>query len=626
MLIKRRYILFPLISLTLVTQNIFAAIAPAELLPGSVQPGLIGSQVPAPSNENKAAPALPTANKVQPQALPSEAEKIKFKLNRLVITGVTVYKAGQLEPLYKNYIGKNISLADLQTITDNITKRYREDGYLLSKAVIPAQKISNGVVTLQVIEGYISSVTIAGNPRGARHQLELYSQHLTQEIPVTIGTLERYVLLANDIPGLNVKTVLSPAKSTPSSPVTPGATQATLVADEHMASGYLGYDNRGTAYLGPLEYSFGGNVNSIFRSGDQTSIQGLVTTHTEQLQFYRLSHQTPLGGSGLQLNLAASYSKSQPGNVAPPGQPLGTLGIVGLSTAYSIGLSYPLIRTRADSLFLTTTFDTSNSTSNADALSLLLYDDRIRSLRVGATYSGADSWHGINQLGTQVSQGLPIFNNSPLNQTDSVGIPTLSRANGHSVYTKVNLDISRLQWIGTTNFSVLAAGTGQYAFNPLLVAEQFSFGGAQYGQAYDPAQFTGDHGLAGKLELRYDQDINWRVFDHLFNHIQYFGFYDLGNVWNVNANTLVGPTSGASAGGGVRTQFNKYLSGYAEMVSPLTAPAGAQLRKTPRIFFGITLAGDSPSSVSSAGTTPVAPTTQAYQPVSAQMPIAAAAE
>lgn len=605
--------------LTTDTQTIFAADLPT--LPSSVSPALIGNQVPMPTNKNLKTPPVTTTNNQTPsQALPPEAQKIKFKLNQIHLIGATVYKADQLETSYQNYLGKNISLMDLQTITDNITKRYREDGYLLSKAIIPAQKINNGVVTIQVIEGYISTVSVTGKPKNAKALLQAYTDHLTQEAPITVNTLERYVLLANDVPGVDSQIILSPAKNTATTTATPGATEATLIANEHTANGYFGVDNRGTAYLGPIEYSFGGSVNSIFRSGDQTTIQGLVTEHLHQLQFYRLSHQTPLGSSGLQLNLSASRSKSHPGNVASPGQPLATIGIVGASTSYSIGLSYPVIRSRAQSLFVNATFDTSNSTSDIGSY-FNMYNDKIRSLRLGATYNNADNWRGVNQIGTQISQGLPILSNSSVNQTDKEGNPTLSRSKGHSVYTKFNLDISRQQWIGNTNFSVLVAATGQYAFNPLLVAEQFSFGGSQYGKAYDPSEFTGDHGVAGKLELRYDQALSSRV----FNHLQYFGFYDVGKVWNVNSETLAAQqTSGASFGAGIRTQFNKYISGYAEWAQPLTAPASAYQTKQPRVFFGITLSGDTSTSLNS-GPTSTTATTQAYQPLSAQTPAVAAA-
>lgn len=597
--------------------NVFAAapslpFAPAELLPSSIQQAPTGAQVSPPPTGEKPTPALPSSAPLPSSALPVAAAKIKFKLNQIVITGNTAYSQTTLEKLYSKYLGTTISLVDLQNITDSITKRYREDGYLLSKAVIPAQKINNGVVRLQIIEGYIANVNIAGYPGNTRSLLEAHEKHFIEQRPITISTLERYVLLANDIPGLNVKTVLSPAKSTSTQTVSPGATEATLIADLHKANGYVSYDNRGTWFLGPQEVTYGGSINSVFRAGDQTTVQVLLTSQTNELQYFRLGHQTPLGSNGWLLNLSAIYSITNPDYTLAP------FNVTGRYNAYSLGVSYPYIRSREKTSIFSAVIDSSNNISNIGPgdTGFNLYTDKIRSLRVGNTFSNADSWHGVNQMGAQLSQGLPIFNSSPVDQTGVDGIPNISRTDGHSVYTKINLDASRVQFLGATNFSVMAAMQGQYAlFNrPLLVAEQFSFGGAQFGQAYDPAQFTGDHGLAGKVEVRYDQNVNWRV----MNHFQIFTFYDIGKVWNILGSTTGTPVSGASTGFGARLQFLKYLSGYLEWAQPLTAPAGAQLTKAPRIFFSITLTGDTgsnaPASVTQLSQTPV-PTAAIYSPL-----------
>src|SRR5207253_2020427 len=93
-------------------------------------------------------------------------------------------------------------------------------------------------------------------------------------------------------------------------------------------------------------------------------------------------------------------------------------------------------------------------------------------------------------------QGLPILHAS------RDGSPELSRAAGRSDFTKLNLDLSRLQQI-QGNWSVLVAAALQYAFDPLLVAEQYGLGGTLYDRAFDPSEMLGDRALAGKIELRY---------------------------------------------------------------------------------------------------------------------------
>ncbi|CAL7962624.1 hypothetical protein GAMM_30103 [Gammaproteobacteria bacterium] len=77
----------------------------------------------------------------------------KFKLSNIVVSGVTVYKKGELQQYYKSYLGKDISLSDLKNIAAAITKHYHDQGYVFSRAIIPVQQFVSGKAYIQVIEG-----------------------------------------------------------------------------------------------------------------------------------------------------------------------------------------------------------------------------------------------------------------------------------------------------------------------------------------------------------------------------------------------------------------------------------------------------------------------------------------
>lgn len=549
-----------------------------DILPASVNPSLIARQVPPPVQP--AGVASITVPSFTPQAATAVAAGTAFTLNRLNVTGSSVYGNTQLENMFRDYIGKRVTLADLQQMADIITVRYRSDGYVLTKAIVPAQNITCGVVTIRVIEGYVDKVYIEGDPSSARLQLEKYADKITQARPLNIAELERYVLLANDIPGLNVHAVLSPAKmpgdELAPSELVPGAAFLTLVTSFHRASGYFTFDNRGTRYLGPNEYSFGGNLNSIFRSGDITGFQSLITTKTHELQFLKLYHQTPICSNGMTLNIAGSVTHTEPGFLLEP------LDVVGRSNFAAMGISYPVIRARSQSLYAIAGVDESGTKSSA--LGFQLYNDRLRSIRVGANYNLADSWQGINQLGGLVSQGIPALGASPNGDED------LSRIGGRVDYFKVNLNASRLQGLGH-NFSIFVAAQGQYTPDALLVTEQFTYGGAQYGEAYDPATLSGDKGIDAKAELRYDIQPSIII----PQWVEIFGFYDVGKVWFNDFVGIKPDVSAASAGIGLRTTLTDFLSGSVVIAKPLTLVPPTEGNKDPRIFFSVTLSGDTPS-------------------------------
>ncbi len=556
----------------------------SSLLPPSTNAGRVGEQLaPPPTNEQVTQVTVPG---FKPGGVSASAYRTQFVLKELDVTGASVYGNQQIENMFRNYIGRTVSLADLQQMADTITLKYRNDGYVLTQAVVPAQNISSGVVTIRVVEGFVNHVDIQGDPKGARNLLQGYADKIMQARPLNIKQLERYVLLANDIPGMNVRAVLSPAAQSqdvlaPTDAV-PGAANLTFVVQQHTAGGYFSFDNRGTRYLGPNEFNLGGNINSIFVSGDQTGVQGLLTSDLKELQYIRLYNSTPLNNEGLLLNLGASYSHSEPGFTLTP------LDVVGTSKSASAGVSYPAIRSRVQSLYLNLGVDASNSTDNI--LGTQLYDDRLRSVRAGVNYNINDSWLGSNQIGGQVSQGLKAFGASPDNGMD------VSRPFGQSDYTKFNMDLGRLQSL-SHNFSLLVAGQGQYTPDSLLAEEQFGYGGINYGQAYDPSEIVGDRGAEGKAELRLDTQPNFKI----LRNIQYFTFYDIGKVWNVHSITGVpSSASGASAGVGLRTNFTSFLTGTLEWAKPLTRDVATAGNENARIFFSIGIAGDTPASYTAA--------------------------
>jgi hemolysin activation/secretion protein len=551
---------------------------------GQVDPTLTGRMMALPLAPVSAASV--SVPGFTPQAATAAALHTTFVLNQLNIVGSSVYGNPQLANMFRQYIGRTVSLADLQKMADDITLKYRNDGYILTRAIVPVQNVREGVATIRVIEGYVAQVNISGNPKGARALLENYGDQIKRARPFNIKTLERYALLANDIPGMDVRAILGPARMPQDelapAEITPGAAILTFVAAQSTAHGYLTFDNRGTKFLGPNEYSFGGNINSIFRAGDTTGVQALTTTNTKELRFIRLYHQTPLGDDGLMLNIASSYSRTEPGYILEP------LALEGRSTTFSAGVTYPIIRSQAQSLYVNAGFDVLNSKTNVltdtPGAEFTLYNDRLRSFRVGANYNDTDNWLGINQLGGQLSQGI-----SALGATQN-GSGDLSRPNGRTDYTKANFNAARLQGLGH-NFSVYTATQGQYGFVPLLSAEQFNFGGAEFGEAYDPAEITGDRGIAGKVEVRYDAASNWKV----LQAVQPFAFYDIGKIWNVDPISLPGSASAASAGFGVRANLTHFITGSLTWAKPLTRNVATENNKNARVFFSITLAGDTPS-------------------------------
>ncbi len=551
-----------------------ATLAATPTIPGSVNPGLVGKNyLPvAPTTPAPPAASAITAPKAPSPSVEPAPGEVVFTLNNIVLSGNHIYTTGQLAPLYQKELRTIISLPELKNIVQDITNFYRNHGYILSRAVLAPQIVKGGVIHIQIIEGYIDHIKVTGDVKNTGSLLLAYTQPLLNVRPTTMAQLEKYLRIANEIPGVQVKAVLEPSTTHL------GASTLNLVATLKRVDASLTYDNHGTVYLGPQQLTGTIAINSLIRPGDTTQLTYLNTTNNKALHYIDVSHQTPIGSHGLTLTVGGNRSETA------PGLNLQTLDTRGTADTYYTSLQYPLIRSREQDLTLDTGFSYVDSKTTLFGNTTTLYNDEIRPIKIGGTYRLSDSFNGTSVSAAHIERGLGIMGAD----TDSSS-PTASRFGATGVFTKLTAQISHLQPI-SNRFSLLATTTGQYTLNPLLSSEQFGFGGSQIGRGYDPSELLGDQGLAGSLELRADL---YPEFLKLQN-IQLYSFYDIGKIWNKNSSVSDTPAnqSAASAGLGLRFAFNRFLSGdlmYAQpLTKDITSEALLNRGRNPKVFFSLT--------------------------------------
>lgn len=558
----------------LVAQSGFA-ITP-EQLPGSVQPGVVSKQLREnqPSEMTKSLPPLSPQQEKSTHSLGEEASKIKFKLNKIILEDNKVYTEAQLRTIYQDKLNTQITVAQLQDIVQNITNYYRNNGYILTRAVLPPQHVKEGVVRIRVVEGYFANVNIVGKPKGARYILTAYGNRIAASKPLQLKQMEYYLFLANEIPGAQTKAVLEPSKNQA------GASDLNLVIDQRTLEGYLSYDNYGTRYIGPQQITASVNANSVFRSGDTTRFSYVGTPKGNELQYKDVSYDTPLGTKGLRLVLDTNQAITNPLYVLQPVQ------VAGNAKDLNGAIRYPVIRERSQNFTIEGGFNYLDS--YVTQLDLPLYTDHIRSIHLGGSYDFADRFRGANLIGVILTQGLRLLGGTTDNQSTMT-----SRYGATTIYTKIGAQASRLQQL-FWKFSLFGLVKGQYSFNPLLASEQFGYGGSQLGRGYDPAEIIGDRGLAGSLELRLDTAPQ----RFLINSVQYYVYYDAGKIWNLR-NVQQGVSTSQSAtstGFGARILMTKYVSGNFMYTQPLSRKVQAlqqvsNMGSHPRIFFSISLTG-----------------------------------
>ena len=503
-------------------------------IPSSEQPGVARQRFieqPAP----KARPSGPTI--ILPSAgAPAGAASIKLHVDGVHIVGATVYSAAELKPLYADTVGHDVALSAVYALAQKITAKYGNDGYVLSRAIVPPQSLEPGgaVVTIKVIEGYVDKVEWPPSVARYRDFFSDYSAKITAQRPANIKTIMRYLLLAGDLPGF---TVSSSFKASPDN-----TAASTLVVDvtEKRLDASAQIDNRGTEARGPWEFNLSATANNLLGKHEALTATYAGATQIDELQYLALGYRQVLTSEGLTAFADGSYSWGNPGTDA-----LKALQYTSQSLALDLGLSYPLIRSRDKNLTLSGLAFLSND--EGDILAAPNSKDRLRGLRFKADFDFADTTSAVTQGNITFSQGI-----DGLGSTTN-GNPHPSRVNGRVDFTKIAGMISRTQPL-RHNFSIKAAAEGQYALTPLLASEQCGYGGSSFGRAFDPSEITGDSCWSVSGEIRYDLPST-----PLLTTSQLYAFVDYGKVYNrAPASGTPASQDGASAGLGLRLGNGKF--------------------------------------------------------------------
>ena len=328
-------------------------------------------------------------------------------------------------------------------------------------------------------------------------------------------------------------------------------------------------DNRGTEQRGPWQYLGAATVNNIIGAHEAFSVTYAGTFQLEELQYLAASYRQVLNSEGLFGFINASYGFGRPG-----GELLRAIEYKTRAAIVEAGLTYPVIRTRETNLYLT-------------ALGFMTNDDLFNV--TGALHARPHPRlppEGRRRLGRPLPRHQPgerdVQPGPAHSRRDAERgpercvqpLPTASTNAGQTNFTKIEGLYARTQPL-FANISAFVAAYGQYAFTPLLVSEQCSYGGRFFGRAYDPSQFLGDSCWMALGEARYDIP---NTIKHL-TRAQIYTYADHGETYNIDP-ALGTPKrqSGSSVGVGARAEWEGTYTADVSIAKPIDGPRRDELR------------------------------------------------
>jgi hemolysin activation/secretion protein len=467
--------------------------------------------------------------------------------------------------IYQQRIGQQVSFNDLQQMVAEMQAAYRNEGLILVRVNLPPQEIDQGqgVVQIEIIEGQIEKVVFQEPlPEAVKPQIQRYVARVEGQDPVTYAEIDRFLILANTLPGMQAQATLV------ANPTVAGGSDLLMTTQQTKVSGFVNFNSRGTRYVGPNQLSVGASVYDVFGADALSMVAATTPDHPNQMGYANINYGIVIGPQATKIN--ASYTTTH----TRPGDSLSNLEMKGGSSRYMLSIDQPLLVSTPQkvSLFSSLTHLDSNNNVFTDQQ---LYNDSISMLAIGLAYQGI-FWQSYNDVNISVTKGLPI-----LGAPRTLSNPSVLEAS--TDFVRLNAESSHVHYF-SPQASVALATQFQFTNDRLISSERINYGGPVFGQAFDPDVIRGDSGAFASLALRYDlPKPDW------LSLLQADVFYDAGTV-HVN-NAMEGEQSsatGQSAGIGLNANVDKKWSAGITLAHPLHLTNSVGVNMGWRTFFNVT--------------------------------------
>ena len=431
----------------------------------------------------------------------SDSSKTVF-IKDFTFAGNSAISNEELKQNLKAYVGKELSFNQIQEVLALVTKVYRDKGYFVARAYLGKQDLvkNDNLLFISIIEGKYGKIKLNNNSLVNDNSLQAILDNAKSNGIINVKDIERVLLLINDRNGVEVSnSVVEAGKEVGSSNLNIDTTSTKRV------DGYIVADNYGSRYTGYNRVQGLININSPFNIGDKISISGLVSNGAD-LKNGKIAYELPLNSYGLKSDFA--YTRTNYNLV----EEYKSLDAKGNSSIYEAGLSYPLIRSTNENLYLKGKYYHKDMN---DYMSGDKYEDK--SINSFVTTLEYDKNYSIGTLPARVFANLNLT-------TGHLSSKNNNPNNGN--YNKVDTYISNDIYFNEI-FSLNTNLTAQKVLGNknLDGSEDLSLGGPNAVKLYPYSEQSAENGYIASFEL-FSKLPNIASYNHKIGL-----FYDMGNVY-----------------------------------------------------------------------------------------------
>lgn len=480
---------------------------------------------------------------IEPEQASQVSDSTPFMVKTILIEGNVIFDTSTLHGLVADQEGQQLTLTQLNGLASRITQYYQKHGYLLARAIVPKQTLSNNTVSFQVIEAKYGKIELHNKSAVRDSLLNATIDPLQSGAPVEEKSLDRTLLLLSDIPLTQVNAKLKPGQGISTSDL------EINVSKRDQTFGSVSLDNYGNKYIGRTRLNAALNIFNPFRFGDTLSISG--TTTGQGMDYAHLGYDLIINGQGTRTGVSYSNVHYTLGNSASNLQALGTADVV------SIWIKHPIVRGNTSNVYTQLQYDDKTLKDRIDASKLKTYR------RLGnwvLSFSGDQRDNLLAGANSIWSIGLTSGNVRFEDNAAELNDATTAGTKGG--FSKWTMNFARLQGLNRNN-SLYFNFALQVANTNLDSSEKMSIGGPYSVRAYDVGAVSGDKGYQTTLELRHELGA------FLQGSLQASAFIDAAHIqinqkpWPASTDTkadLVGAGAGLNWAGSNMWKANLYLA------------------------------------------------------------------
>lgn len=434
-----------------------------------------------------------------------------FQYKKITEKTLTLLNTSEKEKLFNEYLGICSTLTDFKNLTNRLTSKYIDKGYITSKVYLLPQNISLGEIKLHAVEGKVNFIF----PKKTYINNIFLGQ---KDDFLNLRDLETSIEMINRLPSNHATMKLLPSNKT-------GYTDVHIENNTtNRINGSIGINNFGSKKTGKIQGSFSLNFDDMLGIGDQLSINLNSTDN-------HFSDENSVGDSyyysfpiGHFLN-TVSYRKTGYEQLIPTG--ITNYKSNGHTKTYEYSLKYKLFHNQNNSLTLGSGIVHTKSENFIESALIETSTYNLSNINFNVDYL-----YKTTGLYTLVSfgfkQGTDWFN-------------TLNPTKLNEKYSLYTVDLSLQKSFEILNYTLNAHF--QQTNDKLFSSNQISIGGPYSVRGYQDEGLSGNSGYYFRNEL--SKKLEKKLFDYFVQ--TYFIALDGGRIKkeeDTNGGTFLGNTFG----------------------------------------------------------------------------------